>query len=107
VTEQDLLLNYVRRLNVGGFSCMLTGSMASNAWGIPRTTHDLDFVIQLPPSNVPSFMRAFSDADYFIDEASVRAAYMPPHQLRRWAAPLGVSAELEAALSGAFRPKST
>ena len=27
---------------------LLTGSMASNYWGIPRTTHDLDFVVQLP-----------------------------------------------------------
>ena len=24
---------------------MLPGSMASNYWGIPRTTHDLDFVL--------------------------------------------------------------
>jgi hypothetical protein len=45
VTEQELLLDCVRRLNRTGVRYMLTGSMASNAWGIPRTTHDLDFVI--------------------------------------------------------------
>ena len=54
--------------------------MASNAWGIPRTTHDLDFVIQLPPSQVPALVGAFASPDYFIDEASVRGAYQPPHQ---------------------------
>jgi hypothetical protein len=27
--------------------------LLSNYWGIPRTTHYLDFVIQLPPSAVP------------------------------------------------------
>lgn len=48
MTEQELLLDCVRRLNAGKVSYMLTGSMASNAWGVPRTTHDLDFVIQLP-----------------------------------------------------------
>ena len=32
------------RLNRIGVSYYLTGSMASNYWGIPRTTHDLDFV---------------------------------------------------------------
>ena len=53
--------------------------MASNFWGVPRTTHDLDFVIQLPPSAVPKMMAAFS-GDFFLDEAAVRAAYRPPHQ---------------------------
>jgi len=171
-------------------SYMLTGSMASNAWGIPRTTHDLDFVIQLPPSQVTRFTASFAHPDYFLDEAAVRAAYRPPFQfnlihissalkvdfwllrpvpferemfarrlqdtwfgetiwlataedvmlhklywnrltpsdrqlqdvagvvqvqrgkldeayLRHWAADLGVSATLEAALSGAIRPKQT
>src|SRR5882672_12417230 len=58
---------------------MLTGSMASNYWGIPRTTHDIDFVIQLPPSAVPQLVQAFQ-SDYYIDEGSVRAAFQPPHQ---------------------------
>jgi hypothetical protein len=53
--------------------------MASNYWGIPRTTHDLDFVIQLAPSAVPKLMEAFQ-RDFFLDEAAVRAAYLPPHQ---------------------------
>lgn len=58
---------------------MVTGSMASNYWGIPRTTHDLDFVIQLPPSQVSPLVEAFR-GDYYIDEAMVRSAYQPPHQ---------------------------
>ena len=74
MTEQELLLDCVRRLNASGVQYMLTGSMASNAWGIPRTTHDLDFVLQLPHSQIPALVRAFAGRDYFIDEASVRAA---------------------------------
>src|ERR1035438_4745407 len=65
VTEQELLLDCVRRLNASGVHYMLTGSMASNAWGIPRTTHDLDFVIQLPPSQIPALVKAFDDLYYF------------------------------------------
>jgi hypothetical protein len=80
VTEQELLLDCVRRLNTSGIVYMLTGSMASNAWGIPRTTHDLDFVIQLPPRQIPALVGAFASTDYYIDEASVHAAYKPPHQ---------------------------
>ena len=80
MNEQELLLDCVRRLNLSGIQYMLTGSMASNAWGIPRTTHDLDFVIQLPPSQIESLTEAFAAPDFFLDEGSVRAAYQPPHQ---------------------------
>jgi hypothetical protein len=80
VTEQQLLLDCLRRLNSRNISYMLTGSMASNAWGIPRTTHDLDFVIQLPPSQVSSFAATFPAPDYFVDEGMIRSAYQPPHQ---------------------------
>lgn len=79
MTEQELLVDCLRRLNRAGITYYLTGSMASNYWGIPRTTHDLDFVIQLPSSAIAKIVSAFSP-DYFLDEASVRAAYQPPHQ---------------------------
>jgi hypothetical protein len=80
VTEQELLLDCLRRLNAGGIAYMLTGSMASNAWGIPRTTHDLDFVVRLPPSQIPPLMSAFDDPSYYLDEQAVRAASQEPHQ---------------------------
>jgi hypothetical protein len=79
MNEQELLADCLRRLNRSGVTYYLTGSMASNYWGIPRTTHDLDFVIQLPPSAVPKIVQEFS-GDFYIEEAAVRAAYQPPHQ---------------------------
>lgn len=79
MTEQELLVDCLRRLNGAGVAYMLTGSMASNVWGIPRSTHDLDFVIQLPPSEILKFIDAFR-GDFYIDEAAVRGAYQPPHQ---------------------------
>ena len=79
MTEQELLTDCLRRLNRLGIDYMVTGSMASNAWGVPRTTHDLDFVIQLPPSQVAGLAAAFT-GDYYTDEPSVRSAYRPPHQ---------------------------
>lgn len=79
MTERELLVDCLRRLNGAELVYLLTGSMASNFWGIPRTTHDLDFVIQLPPAAVPKMMAAFS-GDFFLDELAVRAAYQPPHQ---------------------------
>jgi hypothetical protein len=79
VTEGELLLDCLRRLNRVAVIYYLTGSMASNYWGIPRSTHDIDFVIQLPPSAVPVIIREFS-GDYYIDQAAVLAAYQPPYQ---------------------------
>ena len=79
MNERELLVDCLRRLNRSGVTYYLTGSMASNYWGIPRTTHDLDFVVQLPASAITAIVQAFS-GDFYIEESAVRAAYQPPHQ---------------------------
>jgi hypothetical protein len=79
MNERDLLVDCLRRLNRTEITYYLTGSMASNYWGIPRTTHDLDFVVQLPMRAVPRILLEFG-GDFYIEEAAVRAAYHPPHQ---------------------------
>jgi hypothetical protein len=79
MTEQELLVDCLKRLNQLPVPYMLTGSMASNYWGIPRTTHDLDFVVRFQRADVPSLVVAFQ-ADYFLQEQSVLAALGPPWQ---------------------------
>lgn len=79
MTERQLLVDCLQRLNRISISYMLTGSMVSNYWGIPRTTHDLDFVVQLPAAAIPKLIEAFQ-GDFYLDEAAVRAAFQPPHQ---------------------------
>lgn len=72
-------MDCLQRLNRIQIDYMLTGSMVSNFWGIPRTTHDLDFVVQLPPLAVPDLVKAFQ-GDFFVDENAIRDAYRPPYQ---------------------------
>ena len=79
MTEQELLVDCLARLNRIGVAYMLTGSMASNYWGVPRSTHDLDFVVRLRRDDVASIIAAFQP-DYFLQEESVRAAFEPPFQ---------------------------
>ncbi len=79
MTEAELLKDCLLRLNRTGVAYMVTGSMASNFWGIPRSTHDLDFVIQLPASAIPKIVAEFA-SDFLIDENAMRAAFKPPHQ---------------------------
>ena len=57
LTERELLADCLRRLNGIGLPYMLTGSMASNFWGIPRTTHDLDFVLSFEEDRVTAIDR--------------------------------------------------
>ena len=78
-TEKDLLIDCLERLNRSGISYMLTGSMASNYWGIPRTTHDLDFVLVMQPTDVARLVAAFGQS-FFLQPESVRQAFQPPYQ---------------------------
>ena len=79
MTEQELTVDVIRRLNRSGIAYLLTGAMASNYWGIPRTTHALNFVLQFPATAVPLIFQEFS-GDFYIEEAAVHAVYEPPHQ---------------------------
>jgi len=78
-TERDFLADVLTRLNRIGISYMLTGSMASNYWGIPRTTHDLDFVLVMQRHQIDSLVAAFASG-FFIQPQSVRSAFGPPYQ---------------------------
>lgn len=79
MTEKELLIDCLCRLNRVGLAYMLTGSMVSNFWGIPRTTHDLDFVVQLPEDSIKRLLEEFC-GDFYLDEAAIRAAFKPPYQ---------------------------
>jgi hypothetical protein len=78
-TESEFLIDVLARLNQAAVDYMLTGSMASNYWGIPRTTHDLDFVVVIDPEQVDRFVAPFRSG-LFIQEESVRSAFHPPFQ---------------------------
>lgn len=78
-SESQFLVDVLGRLNLASVDYMLTGSMASNYWGIPRTTHDLDFVLVMKPDQVNVLVSVF-EAGFFIQAESVRSAFRPPFQ---------------------------
>ncbi len=79
MTEEQLLVDCLQRLERTGIAYMLVGSMAGNYWGVPRSTHDIDFVIEYDEAQVKSIVSAFQD-DFFIQEFSVESGLRPPHQ---------------------------
>ncbi len=78
MTERDLLADCLRRLNRLELPYMLTGSMASNFWGVPRTTHDLDFVVTYERESAAGIVAAFDD-DFFLEESAVLNALAKPY----------------------------
>jgi hypothetical protein len=76
--EFDFLRDVIDRLEQVGVRYLLTGSMAANCWGTPRTTHDLDFLLDLRHGDVDRFVDAFDGM--FVQRESIRAAFRPPHQ---------------------------
>ena len=79
MTEQELLCDCLKRLNRVQIPYMIVGSMASNYWGVPRSTHDIDFVIQYSTVDIHRIVNAFDD-QFFIQEISVEAGLRPPFQ---------------------------
>ncbi len=74
MTEKDVLLDAGQRLERLGLSYMLTGSLASMYYGIPRFTHDIDIVIQIPPVAAKRLVDEFQP-EYFADVQMIRDGY--------------------------------
>jgi len=53
---------------------LVTGAVASIAYGEPRLTNDIDIVADLKEDHVEGLLRAFPADDFYIDEEIVREA---------------------------------
>ena len=72
---QGLLGRLVRVLDGAGVPFMIAGSFASAAHGLPRTTQDLDVVIDPPsPEALDALVRAMSPDAYYVDADTARDA---------------------------------
>jgi hypothetical protein len=70
-----LLERLVRMLDCSGVPFMIAGSFASTAHGLPRTTQDLDVVIDPPtPQALDSLVGSMSPDDYYVDVDAARDA---------------------------------
>ncbi len=72
--QQEFLKTFLEQLEALGSIYAVTGSVASNFWGIPRLTHDVDVLVVLTPAQVPRVIAAFSSERYYISELAVREA---------------------------------
>lgn len=68
--ELDLFLVFARRLNRLNVAYMVTGSVASMAYGEPRLTHDVDLVLEVARTQVQPFCEVFSLAEFYCPPAA-------------------------------------
>jgi len=74
MAQRDLLIRVVEALGTSGVDYMVTGSLASSFHGEPRSTHDIDLVVDLHPGQVAQLAAAFPPPEYHLDpEALARA----------------------------------
>jgi hypothetical protein len=71
----DLLARMTGLLEGAGIPYMLTGSFASTLFGAPRTTQDIDIVIDPTLGTLEKLLHALPDSEYYISREAAREAY--------------------------------
>lgn len=69
----DVALRVTAALERAGIGYFLGGSLASSLQGEPRSTNDIDLVVDLPPSKVAGLVAALGP-DFDVDEEALRRA---------------------------------
>lgn len=76
MAQQELLTSVLDELDKLSIPYVVTGSWASSLQGEPRSTHDVDLVIDLEAQQVPAFLAAFENPDYYLSSVAVNDAIL-------------------------------
>lgn len=74
MSQPELLIRVVDVLDGLGIPYMLTGSVASSIQGEPRSTHDIDLVVALPPKKVDALLQAFQSPEFLLRREAIEDA---------------------------------
>jgi hypothetical protein len=74
MSQQQLLVRVAATLKSLRIPAMLTGSVASGLQGQPRSTHDIDIVVEISEAQVGPLVAAFPPPRYYLDEHAIRQA---------------------------------
>ena len=70
---EAVTLKVVEILNRINIPYLVTGALSVVYYGEPRTTHDIDLVVQIKEKDISTIIKNFQD-DFFISEESIRAS---------------------------------
>jgi hypothetical protein len=72
--QQELLKKVVKILEDLKIPYMLTGSIASSLYGEPRSTQEIDIVVEVKSDSIESLVKQFPASQYYIDAESIKEA---------------------------------
>lgn len=70
----DLLARIAARLDAAGIPYMVAGSFASTFHGVPRSTHDIDIIIDPTDVSLAALLTALPESDYYVDQDAANDA---------------------------------
>jgi hypothetical protein len=70
----ELLQRLVEILDRLGIPYLVTGSVATMAYGEPRLTNDIDIVAAIEERHVPGLLAAFPPEEFYVSEEMIREA---------------------------------
>jgi hypothetical protein len=74
MSQPELLKRVIEALDAAGIDYMITGSVASSMQGEPRSTHDIDIVVNLAAGAVAQLLQAFPQPEFYLAEEAIRDA---------------------------------
>ena len=75
MSPAELFRRITSALDKAGIAYMLTGSFASTYYGAPRSTQDIDVVIEATEGQLRTFVRALPSNEYYADLDAALEAY--------------------------------
>lgn len=80
MTQGELLAHIAQALDACEIQYLVTGSMASSTYGVPRLTRDIDVVCAISPDDVEPLLDWFPDPPFYVEPQAVRLAAIHRHQ---------------------------
>ena len=74
--QHELLLHVVNCFKKLKIPYLITGSMASIAYGEPRFTNDIDIVADIKTEQIDPLKKYFPDEDFYLEKESIKKAIL-------------------------------
>ena len=78
--QYELLRHLVRCFEGLKIPYLVTGAMASIAYGEPRFTNDIDIVADIKEEHIAGLRECFPEEDFFLDKDTIKDAIQHKHQ---------------------------
>ncbi len=78
----EFLQRLIGLLDAADMPYMVAGSFASTYHGVPRTTHDIDIVVEPTSSSLNKLLTLLPEDQYYVSEDAARDALRRPPVLR-------------------------